>query len=106
MRIYKLASRDMLIFHNIEFTGGSDDNRRNYAYHNLVKKLKKEIGDKTNASIKFLRQLLPLPKVGREVIVTEPFGTINDGKGTSFKWIFFLLFLRYIKFLFLCSNIY
>ena len=46
-----------------------------------MKKLKKEIGDKSNASIKFLRQLLPLPKVMREVIVTEPFGTINDGKG-------------------------
>merc|ERR1712223_1941405 len=65
--------------------GGVDDNRRNYTYHNLVKKLKKEIGDKSNASIKFLRQLLPLPKVMREVIVTEAFGTINDGKGNKVK---------------------
>ena len=88
----QLASRDMLIFHIIYSTGGSDDNRRNYAYHNLVKKLKKEIGDKTNASIKFLRQLLPLPKVMRELIVTEPFGTINDGKGKSIKWISFTVF--------------
>ena len=64
---------------------GTDDNRRNYNYHNLVKKLKKEIGDKSNASIKFLRQLLPIPKVFREVIVTEPFGTIDDGKGNKVK---------------------
>ena len=67
--------------------GGGDDNRRNYAYHTLVKKLKKEIGDKSNASIKFLRQILPLPKVMREAIVTEPFGTINDGKGISYLYI-------------------
>ena len=66
-------------------SGNVDDSRRNYSYHNLVKKLKKEIGDKSNASIKFLRQLLPLPKVGREVIVTEPFGTVNDGKGNKQK---------------------
>ena len=26
---------------------GNDDNRKNYAYHNLVKKLKKEIGEKS-----------------------------------------------------------
>ena len=74
----------MIVYCIFQIGGGTDDNRKNYAYHNLVKKLKKEIGDKSNASIKFLRQLLPLPKVMREVIVTEAFGTINDGKGNKF----------------------
>ena len=46
--------------------------------------MKKEIGDKSNASIKFLRQILPLPKVMREVIVTETFGIVIDEKGTLY----------------------
>ena len=32
-----------------------------------------------------LLHLEGLPKVGREVIVTEPFGTVNDGKGNKQK---------------------
>ena len=62
---------------------GNDDGRKNHAYHALVKKLKKEIGDRNNVSIKYLRQLLPLQKVMKEIIVTEPFGTVNDGKGNK-----------------------
>lgn len=36
-------------------------------YSNLMKKLKKEIGEKNNASIKVIRQLLPLYKQPTEV---------------------------------------
>ena len=61
----------------------SEDNRKHYNYNNLVKKLKKEIGDKTSPSIQFLRQLLTFPKVMCEVIVTEPFGTVADAKGNK-----------------------
>ena len=39
-----------------------------------MKKLKKDVGDKHNESIKYLRQLLPLPKCVEEVIVTEQYG--------------------------------
>ena len=57
---------------------------KHYNYHVLIKKLKKEIGDKTSPSLKHLRQLLPIPKLMTEVIVTEPFGLINE-KGTKVK---------------------
>jgi len=42
----------------------SDDERH---YMNLMKKLKKEIGEKNNASIRVIRQLLPLYKQPTEV---------------------------------------
>lgn len=42
-----------------------DDNKK--LYINLMKKLKKELGDKSNASVKFVRQLLPLSKQTCEV---------------------------------------
>jgi mediator of RNA polymerase II transcription subunit 12 len=61
----------------------SEETRKHYNYNNLVKKLKKEIGDKTSLSIQYLRQLLPFPKVMCEVIVTEPFGTVADAKGNK-----------------------
>ena len=64
--------------------GGSDraeENKRHYLA--LVKRLKKEIGDKQSPSIKFLRQLLPFPKQIEEVIVTEQFGLVTDSKGNK-----------------------
>lgn len=42
-----------------------DENKK--LYLNLMKKLKKEIGEKNNASIKVIRQLLPLYKQTTEV---------------------------------------
>ena len=60
-----------------------EDSKRNY--HSLVKKLKKEVGDKQNESIRHLRQLLPLPKYAEEVIVTEQYGLIPDAKGNKVK---------------------
>ena len=69
-------------------TGNSErseeKNSKHYAYHTLVKKLKKEISEKNNPSVKYLRQLLPLPKMMSEVIVTEPFGIVTE-KGNKVK---------------------
>lgn len=46
-----------------------DENKKQYI--NLMKKLKKELGDKSSASVKFVRQLLPLSKTTCEVIACE-----------------------------------
>ena len=65
-------------------SGDRDEDNRG-KYHGLVKKLKKEIGDKHNESIRHLRQLLPLPKCFEEVMVTEQYGLIPDAKGNKVK---------------------
>ncbi|XP_053952876.1 mediator of RNA polymerase II transcription subunit 12 [Anastrepha ludens] len=56
-----------------------DENKK--LYLNLIKKLKKEIGEKNNASIRVIRQLLPLYKRTAEVISCEPAGV--DMKGNK-----------------------
>ncbi|XP_078266596.1 mediator of RNA polymerase II transcription subunit 12-like protein isoform X3 [Rhinoraja longicauda] len=61
--------------------GGSEENKR--AYMNLVKKLKKELGDKHSESIDKVRQLLPLPKQTCDVITCEPMGSLIDTKGNK-----------------------
>uniref|UniRef100_H3A096 Mediator complex subunit 12L n=1 Tax=Latimeria chalumnae TaxID=7897 RepID=H3A096_LATCH len=61
--------------------GGSEENKR--AYMNLVKKLKKELGDKHSESIDKVRQLLPLPKQTYDVITCEPMGSLIDTKGNK-----------------------
>ncbi|XP_063476319.1 mediator of RNA polymerase II transcription subunit 12-like protein isoform X9 [Symphalangus syndactylus] len=61
--------------------GGSEENKR--AYMNLVKKLKKELGDKRSESIDKVRQLLPLPKQTCDVITCEPMGSLIDTKGNK-----------------------
>lgn len=60
-----------------------DENKR--CYTNLMKKLKKELGDKkhTSQSLQFVRQLLPLPKLTMEVITCEQVGCITDTKGNK-----------------------
>lgn len=58
-----------------------DENKK--LYTNLMKKLKKELGDKNNASIKYVRQLLPLSKQICEVIACEPLGSATDAKGNK-----------------------
>ena len=63
----------------------SDENRKHHAHSNLVKKLKKEIGESNSVSIKYLRQLLPFPKVSLEALVSEPFGIVTDAKGNKTK---------------------
>uniref|UniRef100_A0A7M4EH02 Mediator complex subunit 12L n=1 Tax=Crocodylus porosus TaxID=8502 RepID=A0A7M4EH02_CROPO len=61
--------------------GGSEENKR--AYMNLVKKLKKELGDKHSESIDKVRQLLPLPKQTCDIITCEPMGSLIDTKGNK-----------------------
>uniref|UniRef100_A0A670YDN4 Mediator complex subunit 12L n=1 Tax=Pseudonaja textilis TaxID=8673 RepID=A0A670YDN4_PSETE len=60
---------------------GSEENKR--AYMNLVKKLKKELGDKSSESIDKVRQLLPLPKQMCDLIACEPMGSLIDTKGNK-----------------------
>ena len=43
-------------------------------YQGLIKKLKKELGERKSPSIDLIRRLLPLPKVQAEVIVCESAG--------------------------------
>ncbi len=61
----------------------AEENRRHYT--TIVKRIKKEIGDKHNQSIKLMRQLLPLPKQFDEAIVTEQFGLVPDSKGQKVR---------------------
>lgn len=58
-----------------------DENKKHY--QNLMKKLKKELGDRNSPSIRFVRQLLPLPKLTMEVITCEPVGCLTDTKGNK-----------------------
>lgn len=58
-----------------------DENKK--LYTNLMKKLRKELIDKNNASVKFVRQLLPLSKQTCEVIACEPVGCTTDTKGNK-----------------------
>ncbi|XP_077204785.1 mediator of RNA polymerase II transcription subunit 12-like protein isoform X2 [Paroedura picta] len=60
---------------------GAEENKR--AYMNLVKKLKKELGDKCSESIDKVRQLLPLPKQMCDIIACEPMGSLIDTKGNK-----------------------
>ncbi|KAM6258203.1 mediator of RNA polymerase II transcription subunit 12-like protein [Porphyrio hochstetteri] len=61
--------------------GGPEENKR--AYMNLVKKLKKELGDKRSESIDRVRQLLPLPKQTCDIVTCEPMGSLIDTKGNK-----------------------
>lgn len=58
-----------------------DENKKHYT--NLMKKLKKELGDKCNSSVRFVRQLLPLSKQTCEVIACESAGCLTDTKGNK-----------------------
>lgn len=60
-----------------------DENKK--LYTNLMKKLKKELGDKKHSSqsLQIVRQLLPLPKVTMEVVTCEQVGSITDTKGNK-----------------------
>ncbi|KAM5146559.1 mediator of RNA polymerase II transcription subunit 12-like [Mantella aurantiaca] len=61
--------------------GSMEENKR--AYMNLVKKLRKELGDRQSESLEKVRQLLPLPKQMRDVITCEPQGSLIDTKGNK-----------------------
>lgn len=55
-------------------------------YQNLMKKLKKEVGEKQNASLQHIRQLLPLPRMVTEVIAVESIGCLTDSKGNKISF--------------------
>ncbi|KAJ8916222.1 hypothetical protein NQ315_016361 [Exocentrus adspersus] len=71
---------DMLatLVHSAKATDTQDDSRK--MYPNLLKKLKKEVGEKQNASLQHIRQLLPLPRVATEIIAVEPAGSRKGSK--------------------------
>lgn len=73
---------DMLatLVHSAKATDSQDDSRK--MYPNLLKKLKKEVGEKQNASLQHIRQLLPLPRIQTEVIAVEPAGSSRGNKMT------------------------
>lgn len=62
-----------------EVSEKGEDNKK--SYHSLIRKLKKELGERKSASIDFIRQLLPLPKLYCEVIVSDPIHTSSEGRG-------------------------
>jgi mediator of RNA polymerase II transcription subunit 12 len=66
-----------------------DENKKPHT--NLVKKLRKELADKNSATVKLVRQLLPLAKSSCsnscEVIACEPVGSLLDTKVVFMKSI-------------------
>ncbi|XP_071503303.1 mediator of RNA polymerase II transcription subunit 12-like protein [Diadema antillarum] len=52
-------------------------------HQTLIKKLKKEVGDKHSDGINLVRQLLPVPRKTIEVITCEPMGSLIDTKGNK-----------------------
>lgn len=58
-----------------------DENKK--LYINLIKKLRKELGERRNPSLKLVRQLLPLIKIPVEIITCDPVGTYIDTKGNK-----------------------
>ena len=56
-----------------------EENKRSYT--NLMKKLKRELGDKHSVAIEQIRPLLPLPKKQAEIITCDQHGSLVDTKG-------------------------
>lgn len=56
------------LIHSTLLSDGQSERDEKF-YSNLMKKLKKEIGEKNNVSIKIIRQLLPLYKQPTEVSI-------------------------------------
>ena len=71
-------------------SGGADktaaapmtDNERKY-YLVLVKKIRKECGERRLAGVEWVKMLLPLQRRTPSVIAVEPFGTVTDAKGVK-----------------------
>uniref|UniRef100_A0AAR5PM52 Mediator complex subunit Med12 domain-containing protein n=1 Tax=Dendroctonus ponderosae TaxID=77166 RepID=A0AAR5PM52_DENPD len=72
---------DMLatLVHSALATDTQDDGKK--MHQNLMKKIKKEIGERQNVSLMHIKQLLPLPRVTTEIIGVEPTGCLTDSKG-------------------------
>lgn len=61
-----------------------DDGRK--VYLNLMKKLKKEVGDRQVPSLQHIRQLLPMTRSVTEIIAVEPIGSLTDSKGNKISF--------------------
>lgn len=72
------------LVHSARATDSQDEGRK--MYQNLMKKVKKEVGDRQNASLQHVRQLLPLLRVTTEVIAVEPAGCLTDSKGNKISF--------------------
>ncbi|XP_066254151.1 mediator of RNA polymerase II transcription subunit 12 isoform X3 [Euwallacea similis] len=72
---------DMLatLIHSALATDTQDDGKK--MHQNLMKKIKKEIGERHNVSLMHIKQLLPLPRIATEIIAVEPVGSVTDSKG-------------------------
>ncbi|XP_060517503.1 mediator of RNA polymerase II transcription subunit 12 isoform X2 [Cylas formicarius] len=77
---------DMLstLVHSALATDSQDEGRK--MHQNLMKKIKKEIGERFNASLLHIKQLLPLPRWTTEIIAVEPAGSITDSKGNKISF--------------------
>lgn len=77
---------DMLatLIHSALASDSQDDGRK--MYQNLMKKLKKEVGEKHNASLQHIRQLLPMLRSVTEVVAVEPIGSLTDSKGNKINF--------------------
>ncbi|XP_071839285.1 mediator of RNA polymerase II transcription subunit 12-like protein isoform X3 [Apostichopus japonicus] len=60
--------------------GAGDESKQ---HQQLIKKLKKELGDKRSEGIDRMRQLLPVPRRTVEVLTCEPMGSLIDTKGNK-----------------------
>ena len=79
------------LIHSTVVTDSQSERDEKKLYTNLMKKLRKELSDKSSTSIKLVRQLLPLAKQTCEVIACEPekFGNGNDTKVKMISLIYF-----------------
>ncbi|XP_045472646.1 mediator of RNA polymerase II transcription subunit 12 isoform X2 [Harmonia axyridis] len=77
---------DMLatLIHSTLSAESQDDGRK--VYLNLMKKLKKEVGDRQVPSLQHIRQLLPMPRSVTEIIAVEPIGSLTDSKGNKISF--------------------
>lgn len=64
-------------------TCGQDKLEEKKIYGNLVKKIRKEIGEKLTAGVEHLKLLLPLAKKSLDIIAVEPAGSVLDPKGNK-----------------------
>ncbi|PIK33218.1 putative mediator of RNA polymerase II transcription subunit 12-like protein, partial [Apostichopus japonicus] len=62
--------------------GAGDESKQ---HQQLIKKLKKELGDKRSEGIDRMRQLLPVPRRTVEVLTCEPMGSLIDTKGIKLQ---------------------
>ncbi|XP_038050746.1 mediator of RNA polymerase II transcription subunit 12-like protein isoform X3 [Patiria miniata] len=75
---------DMLsVLINSTLSSDCSEGEKGREHQTLIKKLKKELGDKHSYDIDRVRQLLPVPKKTCDVVTVEPMGSLIDTKGNK-----------------------